>query len=533
MKKSILFLLAAIFSLPSFAHDFEYTYEGQTLKYTVLDEEAMTCQTAEGVYGDSYQPTPGNLITGDLIIPSVAVDGDKKYTVTKIGDGSFSSCRDMKSATLPNSVTSIGKDAFSYCSQLTSANIPNAVTSIGEDAFAYCYFLTSMIIPDSVTYIGDRAFTNCTFMTCVNIPPLVTSIGEGVFCSCPQLKSITIPNSVTSIGNSAFRDCGGLESITIPNSVTSIGDEAFASNCFLTVTIGNSVTSIGNGAFENCTKLTSVTIPNSVTTIGEEAFEDCYNLKSIAIPNSVKSIGENAFYTASKYFQMQIDTVNFQDPNFWSQINFGNEHANPINCSNSFSVNGTEVEHLVIDIKNGAVSDYAFYNAYNLKTIRVQAKSIGKRSFFECINVTDLCIETDSIDNDAFSCCSNLKAIYCLTQEPPVAGLTFTDYAATLYVPLGARSKYENASEWRYFSHIVETDFAGIDEIFKADYVDNNDPNAVESIFDDYADSEINFSAPLEVYTLSGALIGNSTDNLAPGIYIVRQGNATKKIAIK
>lgn len=45
--------------------------------------------------------------------------------------------------------------------------------------------------------------------------------------------------------------------------------------------------------------------------------------------------------------------------------------------------------------------------------------------------------------------------------------------------------------------------------------------------------AEFDTGKPYEVYSLSGARVGNSTDGLAPGIYIVRQGSAVKKIAIK
>ncbi len=81
MKKFLLTLLVAILSLPAFAlyYDFEYTYEGQTLRYKILDEEAKTCETA-------YQNWA---IKGDLIIPSIAICDNKKYTVIGIGQDAF------------------------------------------------------------------------------------------------------------------------------------------------------------------------------------------------------------------------------------------------------------------------------------------------------------------------------------------------------------------------------------------------------------------------------------------------------------
>lgn len=49
-QKILLFLLGSLLSLSAMARDFKYTYEGQTLTYTVIDEEAKTCETKEGYY---------------------------------------------------------------------------------------------------------------------------------------------------------------------------------------------------------------------------------------------------------------------------------------------------------------------------------------------------------------------------------------------------------------------------------------------------------------------------------------------------
>ena len=125
-------------ALPSFARNFKYTYEGQTLTYTVIDEEAKTCMTKEGVYnayGD-YSYSTGNRVEGTLIIPEIVKDGEKEYSVISIGDAAFYKCSSLTSVTIPNSVTSIGEYAFGICSSLTSVTIPESVTSIGE--FAFC-----------------------------------------------------------------------------------------------------------------------------------------------------------------------------------------------------------------------------------------------------------------------------------------------------------------------------------------------------------------------------------------------------------
>jgi hypothetical protein len=103
---------------------------------------------------------------------------------TRIGENSFSGCRDLKSVVIPDSVTRIGKEAFYDCKGLASVIIPDAVTSIGYRAFGNCRALTSVTIPDSVESIGHGAFSSCEGLTSVVMPDSVTSIGENAFEWC-------------------------------------------------------------------------------------------------------------------------------------------------------------------------------------------------------------------------------------------------------------------------------------------------------------------------------------------------------------
>ena len=298
-------------------------------------------------------------------------------SVTSIGFRSFSECRGLKAVTIGNSVTAIGGWAFSYCTGLTtvvwnarSSQIPlsefgnpmppfsncDRLTDFvfGEEVEhipAYlCYNLTSLknlVIGNSVTTIGNSAFSDCTglttvtwnarnvqdfqstggrpFSNCKNLTEFVfgdevehipaylcyklttlknlvignsvTSIGEWAFHRCTSLTEVTIPNSVTTIGGLAFYSCTGLQKVTIGNSVKSIGDKAFYfCNGLTEVSIPNSVTSIGSGTFEDCTGLKTVTIGNSVKSIGSWAFSSCTSLTAITIPNSVTSIESGTFY---------------------------------------------------------------------------------------------------------------------------------------------------------------------------------------------------------------------------------------------
>ncbi len=58
--------LGLMLTLPALASDFTYTYAGQALTYTVLDEAAKTCETKAGTNWDNA----GNSVSGSLILTS-------------------------------------------------------------------------------------------------------------------------------------------------------------------------------------------------------------------------------------------------------------------------------------------------------------------------------------------------------------------------------------------------------------------------------------------------------------------------------
>ena len=290
MKKFTLLLALALFTLSSLARNFEY----KGLVYTILDEEAHTCETRAGDWN------PGNLVDGDLVIPAIVYDGESEYSVIAIGEYGFSNCHridfNLISVKLPETVISIGDNAFYNCYSLTSVDLPDSLIEIGENAFWFCKSLTSIKLPPLLSSIGKAAFWQCLSLTSVEIPSSVTCINEFAFAYCQELISAEIPDAVTYIGEYAFVECYKLTDVKIPSSVTYIGPSAF-SDCrsITSLEIPPSVTYLNNSVFFRCNSLTSVEIPSSVTYIDEAAFFGCSGLASIEIPASVTYIGEDAF----------------------------------------------------------------------------------------------------------------------------------------------------------------------------------------------------------------------------------------------
>jgi hypothetical protein len=378
------------------------------------------------------------------------------------------------------SVTSIGASAFLGCTGLTSITIPSSVTSIEGAAFMISG-LTSITIPSSVTSIGDDAFLGCTGLTSITIPSSVTSVSYGIVANCTGLTSITIPSSVTSIGGEAFMS-SGLTSITIPTSVTSIGDMAFYGCTGLwSLIIPNSVTSIGGSAFSTCTGLTSLTIPNSVDSIGVGAFEYCTGLTSVTLPNSIKSIPVNTFYGCYRL-------TSFTIPN--------------------------------------------------------SVDSIGHYSFYGCSGLTSLTIPNSvtSIENCAFYGCSGLTSIYANSTLP--IDLSTSDSVfykvnkttCTLYVPVGSKSAYQAADQWKDFTHIVEMTTAAIPTIIKSTISLYPNPTS-----DYFKVNGIDCKTLISMKDLNGKTLFtkqiNSSDkininSLSKGIYII-EVNTNEALIIK
>ena len=411
MKKLLLILFGVLMTLPSFA--FEYTYEGQTLSYTVLDEGSKTVSVK------------GNKNSGVLVIPEIAKDGSKEYTVTSIGDKAFYDCTGLTSVTIPNSVTSIGTYAFCYCSGLTEVAIGNSVETIGEYAFYECSGLNSVTIPNSVTSIGVAAFSGCTGLTEVTIGNSVEIIDAYAFRGCSGLTSVTIPNSVTSIGYEAFNGCSGLTEVTIGNSVETIGEYAFWNCSGLTsVTIPNTVTEIGGSAFRGCSGLTSVTIGISVETIGDRAFHSCSALTSVIIPGSVTSIGYEAFQGCIGLVKGAYPNTIENRPFSYSTvaIAYNPDGAiiedgwiyGPEKNSILFAPLTFEGEYVIPNsVETIGASAFRGCTALTSVIIPGSVETIGSSAFYNCTSLTSVTIPNSvkTIDDEAFNGCTGLTSV--------------------------------------------------------------------------------------------------------------------------
>lgn len=203
--------------------------------------------------------------------------------------------------------------------------------------------------------------------------------------------------TVSSIDYQAFRSCR-LTSISLPNTLVTIGDEAFCSTYIETIIIPNSVNSIGKSVFSNCHSLRSISLSGQLSSIPDGAFGSCELLSDITIPNSVTSIGQIAF----------------------------------IGCENLKSIN----------IPDGV-------------------KTIGGSAFNKTgLSSVSIPSSVNRIDYSAFYGCQHLENVYSYVFNPfnigdgVFKGISST---ATLHLPQGTTSQYQEYPEWtQYFSAIVD-----------------------------------------------------------------------------
>ncbi len=406
-------------------------------------------------------------------------------------------------------VTAIGSEAFVYCNYLVSVDIPSSVTSIGRSAFVSCNCLVSVNIPSSVTSIGDGAFS--TFATMRALKEVNYNTAEPIKCASNifdqkvyedatlnvavegvekakmtspwmhfrHIKGIGTDEIVLEYDNLVFRlfkpESGSPYAEVIGNHPTQKTELIIPSKVSKDG-VDYPVKYICPHAFYNCAYLSSVTIPEPVMTIGDRAFENCTSLVSVDIPSSVMTIGDRAFENCTSLVSVDIP----------SSVTSIGELAFD-GCSSLVSVD--------IPSSVTSIGELAFYRCSSLVSVDIPSsvKTIGEKAFLS----------------------QNIREVNYNTKEPiGAAKNVFLDevYAnATLNVAVGGLENAKRTSPWMYFNDIREIEFSGVDS------------PVAESCSD----------GPVAIYDINGIYVGDSEQQLAPGMYVVRKGDKARIVYVK
>lgn len=166
--------------------------------------------------------------------------------------------------------------------------------------------------------------------------------------------------------------------------------------------------------------------------------------------------------TGTTYYYIQcLDSHDPTPPNPPTPINIDDDnfYYNTIEGvpMQFFIWTGSEVSVMesCIGYANGRITIPSNANGYSVTYI-------ANAAFWNIAGLTELVIPStvNSVDDFIALGCDNLKTIICEAPYPPKTGKnpTITDncWSSTLYVPQGAKTRYENADGWSKFGTILE-----------------------------------------------------------------------------
>ena len=255
-------------------------------------------------------------------------------TITKIGDGAFYNCTNLKRINLGDNLNFVGESAFKGCVSLEELYLGHSfqtsyVSSFsglsglkkvilncnnvpGNETMQYSWYLLDTKTANGLEFVIGKDVEVSPYFNLfehhgsVNEFNTVSTVTfedgckvrelDGTFRGFYNLTSVVLPESVKKVGKSTFEQCRSLESIDL-SGVTELDTENLFANChsLKSVILPDNLTEIGPYMFSNCKSLVSLTIPQSVTVIGEKAFSQCA-IETIVLPQNLTEIGTKAFY---------------------------------------------------------------------------------------------------------------------------------------------------------------------------------------------------------------------------------------------
>ena len=255
-------------------------------------------------------------------------------TITKIGDGAFYNCTNLKRINLGDNLNFVDESAFKGCVSLEELYLGHSfqtsyVSSFsglsglkkvilncnnvpGNETMQYSWYLLDTKTANGLEFVIGKDVEVATYFNLfehhgsVNEFNTVSTVTfedgckvrelDGTFRGFYNLTSVVLPESVKKVGKSTFEQCQSLESIDL-SGVTELDTENLFTNCYSlkSVILPDNLTEIGPYMFSNCKSLVSLTIPQSVTVIGENAFSQCA-IETIVLPQNLTEIGTKAFY---------------------------------------------------------------------------------------------------------------------------------------------------------------------------------------------------------------------------------------------
>ena len=507
--------------------------------------------------------------------------------VTGILSECFYGCSAIRELTIPNSVVELGRSAFKNCSALERISIGTGVPSLPDYVFSGCSSLLSLTVPNNIASIGNYAFQGCSSLGDVTIEdaeqiekekrfPDWTSTNHSSYSTSAEEYVLNVnPGDVLTFNytvSSAVSDyltisLDGVDVIRESGAKSGSYRKVFETSKQVTLYMRYTKNSYQNAGSDNAS-VTDILLGTGYLVLGSNGsdpmFKDC-PLDEVYIGRKLSYLTSSSYGYSPFYRNVNLRTVEITDAE--TQI-YDNEFYG---CSNLSS----------LTIGNGvkAIGNWAFSGCSSLDYFSAgyMVESIGKEAFSDCTGLT--------------------KYYSYSKVPPVCGDQALDDinkWDCMLYVPDESSDEYQAAPQWKDFFFIEEMDAVLVTELqlnmteaeleeeesiqLTVEVLPSNATNkdvewsssdesvatvtesglitaiatgtAVITVRSKDGNSEATCtiivqsnsgvktvltdgSSPVEVYNLNGYKISDSTDNLAPGIYIVRQGAKTYKMSLK
>jgi len=298
------------------------TTDGKTKLYIKIPTEGRMTFTiyfsqsvANGVTVDWGDGTATETVSGTGVVnTSHTYSTTGKYTITLLPDdecalvlgsntanpmigGYAANANALEKVEIGKNVAEVTQSCFSTCRGLKSVSIPTSLMTFGNGSFSTNAELKGFVIPTGATTLSSSMLSGAAVNIRISIPLSVTTLGESVFATNSGLTDVVIPSGIENISNYAFLNCSTLSKVIIPQGVKTIGLYAFQSTFSLAaITLPSTITNINNSAFSNCVSLKEFHIKATTPpTLGSSVFSSVSNDFVIYVPTA----SVNAYKSAS------------------------------------------------------------------------------------------------------------------------------------------------------------------------------------------------------------------------------------------
>lgn len=507
MKKFLLPALAALLAFPAMARDFTYTYEGQSLVYTVINETARTCMVKCGAPVTPAPDEGKGEPTGIYLRGSMnewgateewefrTTDNADEYVIKSctIASGTEFKVADANWASIilganNYSMFLVGDPYTLYWGWGDAANIVLNTDFTGDvrlsrkgteytllfEPASWNIIKGELVIPAiasdgeneyTVTQIVDEAFKEYMSMTSVTMPNTITSIGDMAFYLCKSLAKVSLSNTLEEIGHVAFTYCNSLTEINLPGALKSIRIDSFddCSNlAAINVDASNQVFSSIDGMLIDkqtgelikCPegKKGDLTIPSSITGIRSLAIFHCNELVSITVPSSVKEIPA-AFAQSCKKLQTVSLPASIEKIGGFPFIECPALYEIKVEegCKDYYSLDGILFSNMDNNLtlvrfpQNKALMS-PLAGKYDIPE---GVKTIGEHAFYKSIglNYINIPATVTAIETEAFNQCSSLCSVIIPPSVETIGKEAFflIEQLESLTIPASVKSIGDNA----------------------------------------------------------------------------------------